>query len=185
MIFIDGGYLRKGINHILGDDKADWKISYRGLRDFVIAEVAMEGIQPELIRAYYYDGTADPEKEPEKHKEQEKYFAKVQRTKLYEVRRGRQVKTKRGNKQKGVDILLALEMLSKGFLGHYDIAAFVGGDDDFQDLIYAVKNFAGKRVFGFYFSHNTIEEMKNSFDVEIVLNKARAVILTKLLPSKT
>jgi uncharacterized LabA/DUF88 family protein len=173
MVFIDGGYLRSSVNHVLGDSKADKRISYRGLKDFIVSQVAMEGIRPELIRAYYYDAIADPEKYPEECKKQKEYFAKVQKRKSYELRLGRWVKTEDGHRQKGVDILLTLDMLSKGFLGHYDVAAFVGGDDDFRDLIYAVKNLAGRRVFGFYFSHNTTEEMRDSFDVEIVLSKAK------------
>jgi len=186
MIFIDGGYLRKGVNTILRDVKADEKISYRGLRDFIVSQVATEGIRPELIRAYYYDAIADPLEQPEKHKKQKKYFEKIQSKKLYELRLGRQVKVKGGDRQKGVDILLTLDMLSKGFLRHYDIAAFVGGDDDFLDLISAVKNLAGRRVFGFYFSHNASDRLKDSFDVEIVLDKAKVKsIITKKTGRKT
>jgi len=190
MIFIDGGYLRNGVNHVLGDTKADKKISYRELKDFIVSQVAKEGIQPELIRAYYYDAIVDSEKYPEESKKQKAYFAKVQKRKSYELRLGRLVKTQDGYRQKGVDIQLTLDMLSKGFLGHYDVAAFVGGDDDFRDLIYAVKNLAGRRVFGFYFSYNTHDEMKDSFDVEIVLTKAKVenIMLKKEdsqnLPSK-
>jgi uncharacterized LabA/DUF88 family protein len=180
MIFIDGGYLRKGINTILHDNKADEKISYRGLRDFIVSQVAIEGIRPELIRAYYYDARANSQEQPEKYKTQNKYFEKIQRNKLYELRLGRQVKAKGGDRQKGVDILLTLDMLSKGFLNHYDIAAFVGGDDDFLDLISAVKNLAGRRVFGFYFSHNASDGLKKSFDVEIILDEAKVnSIMTK------
>jgi uncharacterized LabA/DUF88 family protein len=183
MIFIDGGYLRKNVNDILGDAKADEKISYRRLRDFIISQVAAEGLRPELIRAYYYDGRADLRKQREKYEEQEEYFAKIRKNKSYEVRLGRQVKTGRGSRQKGVDILLTLDMLSKAFLRHYDIAAFLGGDDDFLDLIYAVKNLACRRVFGFYFSHNASKELKESFDVEIVLDKAKVEgIMLKKIP---
>ena len=139
----------------------------------------MRARAPELIRAYYYDGRADPKEQREKYDEQERYFAKIRKNKSYELRLGRQVKTEDGDRQKGVDILLTLDMLSKGFLRHYDIAAFLGGDDDFQDLIYAVKNLVGRRVFGFYFSHNTSREMKESFDVEIVLDKTKVKDIVK------
>jgi uncharacterized LabA/DUF88 family protein len=187
MIFIDGGYLRKGVNKIMRDAKADKRISYRGLRDFIVSQVAIEGLRPELIRAYYYDGRADPLEQREKYMEQEKYFAKIQSKKSYELRLGRQIKTKDGDRQKGVDILLTLDMLSKGFLKHYDIAAFVGGDDDFLDLISAVKNLAGRRVFGFYFSHNISPRLRDSFDVEIVLDKVKVrniMVKKKILRSK-
>jgi uncharacterized LabA/DUF88 family protein len=178
MIFIDGGYLRNGVKTILRDDKADEDISYRKLRDLIVAQVAMEDIRPELIRAYYYDAIADPIEQPDRHTEQKEYFEKVQSVKLYEVRLGRQIETQGRNRQKGVDILLTLDMISKGFLRHYDIAAFVGGDDDFLDLISAVKNLVGRRVFGFFFSHNISSRLKDSFDVEIILDKAKVNHIT-------
>ncbi len=173
MIFIDGGYLRRGVNRILQDDKADEKISFKKLRELVVSHIAAENIRPELIRAYCYDAQANVQKQPEKYNKQKEYFEKIQSKKSYELRLGRQVEGKDGSRQKGVDIMLAIDMLSKGFLKHYDIAAFVGGDDDFLDLIYAVKNLAGRRVFGFYFSHNATKAMQESFDVEIVLDKAK------------
>ena len=37
-------------------------------------------------------------------------------------------------------------MLSKAFQNHYDVAVFLGGDDDFIDFIETVKELAGKSV---------------------------------------
>jgi uncharacterized LabA/DUF88 family protein len=79
---------------------------------------------------------------------------------------GRLIETKGETRQKGVDVLMAVDMLSKGYMKHYDIAALIAGDDDFLDLIYAVKNLAGRRVFGFFFGHNVSARLKDCFDVE-------------------
>ena len=95
--------MRSGVNDLLDDDEADQKINYRSLKDLIVAQVAMEGIDPERIRAYYYDAQPDPVKETEKYKKQEKYFDRIRKTKLYEVRLGRQVKTEnRGTNKKGL-----------------------------------------------------------------------------------
>lgn len=73
-------------------------------------------------------------------------------------------------------------MLSKGYLRHYDIAAFLGGDNDFLDLISAVKNSAGKRVYGFYFPHNVSKSLADCFDVESKLIRERMLQIVKRTP---
>jgi hypothetical protein len=50
--------------------------------------------------------------------------------------------------------LIEIDNLYRTFQNQYDLAGFVDGDDDFRDLINSVKELAGKRVYGFYFSHN-------------------------------
>jgi uncharacterized LabA/DUF88 family protein len=174
MIFIDGGYLRRGIRQIFKNEKMDENIDFDKLRDYLMRVVASQGIKPELIRAYYYDAQVDVREDSVKHKKQEAFFKKVRLRKSYELRLGRLIKTDHEDRQKGVDILIAVDMLSKGYLKHYNIAAFLGGDDDFLDLIAAVKNLAGRRVFGFYFSHNISGRLKDCFDVESELTKERA-----------
>lgn len=184
MIFIDGGYLRRGIRYIFKNEKADRNIDFGRLREYIMRIVASQGIRPELIRAYYYDAEVSESDDPDEHRGQEAYFHKVQCKKSYELRRGRLIRTDGEYRQKGVDVLIAVDMLSKGYLKHYDIAAFLGGDDDFLDLISAVKNLAGRRVFGFYFSHNISRRLKDCFDVESLLTKKRAREFVDLPKSK-
>lgn len=169
MIFVDGGYLREGIRRIFRDEEMDEKINYGKLRDSIVERTASQGIRPELIRAYYYD--AQVAQNDGKFEEQEKYFRKIRSRKFYEIRLGRLIKTNGGYRQKGVDILIAVDMLTKGYLKHYDIAAFLGGDDDFVDLISAVKNLAGRRIFGFFYSYNVSKRLQRCFDVEFKLTK--------------
>lgn len=75
--------------------------------------------------------------------------------------------------------MISVDMLTKAYLGHYDIAAFLGGDDDFLDLISAVKNLAGKRVYGFYFKHNVSSALADCFDVEcsLTIEKLKPMVL--------
>jgi hypothetical protein len=74
-------------------------------------------------------------------------------------------------------------MLTKAFLGHYEFAGFVGGDDDFVDLIKAVKEQAGNRIFGFYFPTSTSIRLLNEFDVSLDLeyNKKKFTYLVLLV----
>lgn len=48
--------------------------------------------------------------------------------------------------QKGVDVRLAIDMLAKAHRGEYDAAVLISGDNDFVDLVTAVKEM-GKHVF--------------------------------------
>lgn len=84
-----------------------------------------------------YDAIVD-HKDP-KYDEQNRYFERIQENNDYEVKLGRLIKTKDDRyRQKGVDILLAVDMITKAFLNHYDIALFLGGDDDYVDLVKSI-----------------------------------------------
>lgn len=166
MIFIDGGYLREGFEQIIGRKIAenDFTVLQRNLMRYI----RYGNIVGELRRVYYYDAIVDPS-DP-KHKERKKYFENISKCDLYDVKLGRLIKTDDGYRQKGVDILIAIDMLTKAFQNHYDIAAFVGGDDDFIDLIDTVKELAGKRVHGFYFPHNVSQRLFKKFDKKLDLS---------------
>ena len=71
-------------------------------------------------------------------------------------------------KQKGVDTLIAIDMLSKAYENHYDVAVLLAGDEDFLDVVNSVKN-AGKRVFGAFFEKHISPELKDSFDKRLHL----------------
>jgi uncharacterized LabA/DUF88 family protein len=91
--------------------------------------------------------------EVDKYKEQEEYLQILRkRSDFFEVRLGRLKKDGKGLfRQKGVDTLIAIDMLSKAYENHYDVAAIFSGDEDLLDVVTAVKN-AGKQVYGIYFA---------------------------------
>jgi uncharacterized LabA/DUF88 family protein len=183
MIFIDGGYLRKGLEHFFGEGND--QISYVKLRDYIVTVVDSQGLKSDIIRAYYYDGIVDPLEEPEKYQYQNAYFDDIRKRKFFEVRLARNKLCGTGYRQKGVDILISVDMLTKAYMGHYDIAAFLGGDDDFLDLVSAVKNLAGKRVYGFYFDHNVSSALADCFDVECNLTKQKLKVMVPKLKKVT
>ena len=167
MIFIDGAYLRKGFHEMFGHDK----INFAKLKDFLARIRISRRLEGELIRVYYYDAMVEPS--DEKYDEQWKYFNEIKKTPFYQVRLGRLVKTEEGTyRQKGVDILMSVDMLTKAYQNHYDIAVLVGGDDDLVDLVNAVKDLAGKRVYGFYFPKSISKGLLDSLDEAIPLEKS-------------
>jgi len=73
------------------------------------------------------------------------------------------------DKHKGVDILIATEMLYFGFCNNYDVAVLCSGDQDFIPMIKAVKDM-GKRVYVAAFDHSCAEKMKRIPDGYISLS---------------
>ncbi|GFN40235.1 MAG: NYN domain-containing protein [Marine Group I thaumarchaeote] len=164
MVFIDGGYLRKNLIDMFKDDVLNYQFLANKLRLFT----SYGNLFPELIRAYYYDAIIQ-EKESEKYDKQQAYLRKIRDVDYFEVRLGRLKKDGEGYfKQKGVDTLIALDMLSKAYENHYDVAVLLAGDEDFLDVVNSVKN-AGKRVFGAFFEKHISSELKDSFDKRLHL----------------
>ena len=167
MVFIDGAYLRKNIKDIIGNDDINFHSFINWI--YQIPRKGIGRIEAELKRVYYYDAIVDSL--DSNYKKQNEYFEKIQKVENYEIRLGRLIKTKNDYRQKGVDILLAIDMLSKAFLNHFEWGVLLAGDDDYVDLVKMIKNIAGKQVIGVYFERNASERLVNSFDTHIVLNK--------------
>lgn len=168
MIFVDGGYLRQGLKEKFGNDRFSLE-GFQGLRDYLIGLVSFGKIQGELIRTYYYDAVVD-ETEKEKRQEQNSFFSMLRHVPFCTVRLGRLIKTSEGYRQKGVDILMAIDMLSKAYENHYEIAILLAGDADFVNLVEAVKD-AGKRIYGAYLEGHVSNDLLESFDVPISLTE--------------
>lgn len=127
-------------------------------------------MQPDLIRVFYHDAIVEPKGAD--YEKQREYFDAIRESPRYEVKLGRLIRTGGGDfRQKGVDILLAVDMLSKAYLNHYDIALILAGDDDYVDLIRAVKDGSGKRVYGAFFPNNASKGLVESFDERIELTE--------------
>ena len=101
-----------------------------------------------LIRIYYYNAPVDQTKEPERYKDQQKFFYNIRRVSYLEPRMGRLIYRNWPDEppyEKGIDVKLATDMLVHGFRGNYDVAILVSGDNDFVDALQAVKD-QGKHV---------------------------------------
>jgi len=101
-----------------------------------------------LVRTYYYNASVGQKEEPERYRDQQKFFAGVTAIPYCELRLGRLVYNNWPNSppyEKGVDILLATDMITHSFKNNYDTAILVAGDNDYVGAIQAVKD-NGKNV---------------------------------------
>jgi len=180
MIFIDGHYLEKTIK-----DESDGKINYELLARHLVLHANFSNKEtPTLIRAYYYDGRPDlkdvenfqtDEQEKAKTKIenaiaiQDKKLKEIRNITSFDVRLGQAVLLKSLDfRQKGVDLLIGIDMITKAYENQFDIAVLLAGDSDFFELVEAVKHI-GSRVVGAYFDHNVRSVLTDSFDKRMPL----------------
>ncbi|MHB8840686.1 MAG: LabA-like NYN domain-containing protein [Candidatus Aquicultor sp.] len=140
IIFIDGSNFYHSIKGYCG--KSDSKLDYRELSK----KIAGDGRK--FIKTYYYrapvvdDGT---EKAKTMATGQQRLFSKLRQTEGVEVCLGRMYKQDDTYIEKGVDIKIAIDMLTKAFNDEYDVAVLISADSDFEEVVKAVRGL-GKRV---------------------------------------
>lgn len=159
MLFIDGGYLRKALNDKYGKDIFDIHRLAEACVDFFTDQRLPRIIQ----RIYYFDGEVLDKTLP-RFIEDKKYHDELRKSQFVEIITGDLVKTPDGWRQKGVDLLIGINMLTKAFLDHYDCAVLIAGDRDFKQLVYTIKNQTGKRVYGVYFFDEIPDDFRTAYD---------------------
>lgn len=161
MVFID----LMNLYESLGNLKAKTDVDYHKL--------ALKLAEPHrrLIRCHAYTGAYDQAREPDKYAAQVKFFNRIHgmpfvtlKTRPLLYRGGTYI-------QKGVDTLIATDMVSMAFLNHYDIALLVSGDGDLAPAVEAVKA-AGKQIIVAAFPRSRSTAVGNAADHEIVLDAA-------------
>lgn len=201
MIFIDGGYLRRNMKSLFGNDAIDYQILADYLRDNGRLDSRFAA---HVIRNYYYDGIASVKDVDsfnqnteadikiiqaaidllsDKEQQQEEYVRGIKNLDLFDVRLGRHVLSPIGGivnkknwnwRQKGVDSLIAIDMITKAFEGQYNTAILLAGDADFVEIVNSVKNL-GMNVVGAFFPGHVAQELEYSLDKKIVLTKGDLV----------
>lgn len=164
MIFIDGGYLRKNVRDCFNNDLLD----YTSMTRILATRLAPEFFLFEIIRVYYYDAL----EESSSILGQELYLKSIKKLKQFEDRLGtlKVSRDKKNKSQKGVDTLIAIDMLSKAYQDQYDIAILISGDRDFSPVIDYVKN-TGKRVYGIHFARTISFELEEKLDELLEISK--------------
>ena len=127
-------------------------------------------VNRKLFRAYYYNIIQAPDRKGSAYKEQQKFFATLYNTPYLEVRLG--TSKYRGDTlvEKGVDIMLATDILQYAWQDLYDIAVLISGDGDFAYALQAVKNI-GKHVEIMAFPSNLSYELTQCADIVNVLDR--------------
>lgn len=124
-----------------------------------------------LFRTYYYNVLQDPLQRPEGHREQQDFLDTLRKTPYLEVRLGSTKLTQGIPVEKGIDIMLATDLLYFAWNDFYDVALLVSGDGDFAYALQAVKNM-GKHVEVAYFEGGISKDLLDIADNRHLLNRS-------------
>jgi len=116
-----------------------------------------------LFRTYYYNVLRDPSQRAEGYVEQQQFLDVLRKTPYLEVRLGTTKLLQGVPVEKGIDIMLATDLLHYGWNNLYDVAILVSGDGDFAYALQAVKN-RGKHVEVAYFESNVSKDLLDVAD---------------------
>ncbi len=158
-IFIDGSNLY----HALRSNFGRYDLNFAAFANKLC------GSRP-LFRTYYYNVQQDQLQRPEGHREQQEFLDTLRMTPYLEVRLGTTKLTQGVQVEKGIDIMLATDLLHFAWNGSYDIAILVSGDSDFAYALQAVKNI-GKHVEVAYFESGVSKDLLNVTDNQYLLNR--------------
>ena len=123
-----------------------------------------------LFRVYYYNVLQDPTQRAEGYREQQEFLNALRETPYLEVRLGGTKLSQGIPVEKGIDIMLATDLLHFAWNGLYDVAVLVSGDSDFAYALQAVKNM-GKHVEVAYFESNISKDLLDVADNRHLLDR--------------
>ena len=116
-----------------------------------------------LFRTYYYNVLRDPERTPQAYQDQQKFLSALYNVPYLEVRLSGSKMRGDVAVEKGVDIMIATDLLRLAWEDIYDVAVLVSGDGDFAYAVQTIKNM-GKHVEIAAFPANLSWELANVAD---------------------
>ena len=134
IVLIDNGYL----SAILRDEFNETPISYRQFSDLLCRDYSR-------LRTYVYDCMPYKSNPPTTTEaalfaSKQRFFTALQREQSFQVRFGKLVKRPSGLVQKGVDILLAIDLVKLSAKGQIQKAILVAGDADYAPAVRAARD---------------------------------------------
>ena len=134
IIFIDGSNLY----HSLEENCKRFDVDFAALAAKLCKDRS-------LFRTYYYNVLRDPERTPQAYQDQQKFLSALYNVPYLEVRLSGSKMRGDVAVEKGVDIMIATDLLRLAWEDIYDVAVLVTGDGDFAYAVQTVKNM-GKHV---------------------------------------
>lgn len=119
--------------------------------------------QRHLIRTYYYNVLQEPVQRTEGIREQQDFLDTLRKTPYLELRLGTTKLSQGIPVERGIDVMLATDLLYFAANNSYDIAILVSGDSDFGYTLQVVKNM-GKHIEVAYFENAASRDLLNSAD---------------------
>jgi len=162
MIFIDGSNLYHSLKNFFKRTDIDVGKFCNKLLD-----------KRRLIRIYYYNARVGQKEEPERYRDQQNFFAGITAIPYTELRLGRLVYNNWPGTppyEKGVDILLATDMITHSFKNNYDVAILVAGDNDYVGAIQAVKDNGNNLEVALFGKERTSMQLRKVTDKVITIN---------------
>lgn len=158
MIFIDGSNLY----HVLKQNTDKHDLDYKRFSEKLTRD-------RELIRTYYYNIRQESPDNPKLAENQDRFLNALYETDYLEVKLG--IWKARGGTmvEKGVDVMIASDLIRHAYEDHYDVAILVSGDADFYPALQAVKDI-GKQVEVAAFDSNLSAEAARLADVVTKFN---------------
>ncbi len=124
-----------------------------------------------LFRTYYYNVLQDQIQRPDGYREQQEFLDILRKTPYLEVRLGTTKIAQGVPVEKGIDIMLATDLLYFAWNDFYDVAVLVSGDADFAYALQAVKNM-GKHAEVAYFESGISRDLLSVADNRHLLNRS-------------
>ena len=116
-----------------------------------------------LVRTYYYNVLQDAARNPEGHRDQQKFLEALSNTPYFEIRLGSTKQREGVVVERGVDIMLATDLLQLAWQDTFDVGVLVSGDGDFSYAVQRVKDL-GKHVEVAVFESNASRELLQTAD---------------------
>jgi len=150
-VFYDGSYFFKVSNYYLYQHERRARLSFKGLHEFIVAEVAKkEGVDTRhcrIVDAAYFRGrlSAQQALDQDKLYADRSFEDALMRSNITLFQRHLKVRHDGGLEEKGIDVWLALEAYEMVSLKKYDVCVLITGDGDFVPLVNKL-NTLGSRV---------------------------------------
>jgi uncharacterized LabA/DUF88 family protein len=157
-IFIDGSNLYHGLKNSLRRQDLNFT-------EFITKLCGNR----KLFRTYYYNVFQDATKFPETYREQAEFLDILNKTPYLEVRLGSTKVAQGVPVERGIDIMLATDLLYYAWHDLYDVAILVSGDSDFIYAVQVVKNM-GKHVEVAYFETAVSKDLTDMADNKHLLD---------------
>lgn len=124
-----------------------------------------------LFRTYYYNVLQEQDQYPDIYREQQDFLDTLRNTPYMEVRLGTTKLSQGIPVEKGIDIMLATDLLHFAWNGLYDVAILVSGDGDFAYALQTVKNI-GKHIEVAYFERHVSKDLLDVADHRHLLDRS-------------